>query len=130
MTDIRALEEKYRNTEKTVWRRGKYKAFIHVNKHRLPLTDVHVARLEHLINTVPLKSLHRNATYEQILLCLSIYCIEETTNKTLQIRRYRVLKEHGVTQTMYSVVLRNLLKWYRENQPLTRNNNTTSTLRR
>lgn len=128
--DIHALEEKYKNTDKRVWRLGEYKAFIHVNRDRLPLTDVHVTRLEHLIDNIPLKSLHANATYEQILLCLSIYCIEETTNKTVSIERYRILKEHGVTRTMYSVVLRNLLKWYRENQPLLRNNNTTSTLRR
>jgi len=120
--DIRSLEEKYKNTDKGVWRLGEYKAFIHVNRDRLPLTDVHVTRLEYLIDNIPLKSLHANATYEQILLCLSIYCIEETTNKTVSIERYRVLKEHNITRTMYSVVLRNLLKYYRQNQPLTRNN--------
>ena len=120
--DIRSLEEKYKNTDKGVWRLGEYKAFIHVNRDRLPLTDVHVTRLEYLIDNIPLKSLHANATYEQILLCLSIYCIEETTNKTVSIERYRVLNEYGVTRTMYSVVLRNLLKYYRQNQPLTRNN--------
>lgn len=68
--------------------------------------------------------MHHNATYEQILLCLAVFCIEETTNRTLPLGWYSILKEHDITETMCRTVLRNLLKYYRQNQPLCKNTTT------
>lgn len=116
---IRLLERRYRNTPKSEWRRGEYRAFIDKVKDKPPFNDSITVRVEWLINNVKLKDLHGSAGYEAIILALAYYmCREDGGNPPLG--RYRVFREYGVDEKLVITVLSNLLRWYRSREPTCR----------
>lgn len=116
---IRRLEGRYRNTPKSEWRRGEYRAFIDKVKSRPPFNDSIARRVEWLINNVNLKDLHKTAGYESILLALVYYMCRED-GRNLPLDRYSVFKEYGVDEKLVITVVSNLLRWYRSREPTCR----------
>lgn len=116
---IRSLERRYRNTPKSEWRRGEYRAFIDKVKSRPPFNDSIALRVEWLINNVNLKDLHKTARYEAIILALVYYMCRED-GRNLPLDRYSVFKEYGVDEKLVLTVVSNLLRWYRSREPTCR----------
>ena len=101
------------------WRLHRYYSFTDKIKHELNLTKTDIKRVKHIIKRVGLKKLHKNATCEQIILALAIFIKEESTKRTIDMKSYEILKEHKLNCKIYTTILRNLLKYYRQRIPVT-----------
>lgn len=93
--------------------------FLQINRHTLNITPQDIHQITHIINKVGLRKLHGNASAEQVALALTIF-IKEEHGRTINIKDYNIYNEHGITYRLYSTVLKNLLKHYRQNQPTAR----------
>jgi hypothetical protein len=101
------------------WRLHQYYSFLDTIKHELNLTKTDIQRIRHIINKVGVKKLHKNATSEQIILALAVFSKEESTKKTIDLKSYKILREHKINYKIYTTVLRNLLIHYRQRMPIT-----------
>lgn len=118
MQKIAHLLKKYNNTPAPKWRKQQQKMYLYEIKDQFNLTPTEVRQVEHIIEKIGLKTLHKNATSEQIILALSIFIREENTRQPIHIERYKVLKKNKITYRLYATILRNLLTYYRRRLPI------------
>lgn len=74
--------------------------------------------LKHMLKTIPLKSLHRQAKAEVIIICLCIYIRRVYNNRNFRWQEYKIVKDYGLTCFDVLTVVTNLCKYYSERIPL------------
>ncbi len=101
------------------WRLSQYRRFLESDaKTSLPVTSHDIEEVMWIVERLKLSDLHRRASWEQVLLALTVFILESRLPYTIRFEDYRILKEYGVDVGLYAAVLRNLLKIYRMNMPI------------
>ena len=101
------------------WRSSQYRRFLESEeKTSLPVTSHDIEEVMWIVERVKLSDLHARATWEQVLLALTVFILESRLPYTIQFERYSILKKYRVDVRLYATVLRNLLRVYRLNMPI------------
>lgn len=108
-----------KDTPMREWRLRQYYNYVDTIKHELHLSRTDIQKIRYIIEKLGVKKLHKNATSEQIILALAVFSKEESTKKTIDLKSYKILREHKINYKIYTTVLRNLLIHYRQRMPIT-----------
>ena len=74
--------------------------------------------LRHMVRTIPLKQLHKQAKVEVIILCLCIYVRKTYNTRSFRWQEYGVVKKYGLTCSDVLTVVTNLCIYYARKVPL------------
>lgn len=109
-----STESETRNTKN--YRTKQYVRYLDYPARELKLTVQEKQEVEYIIETVPLKELHANLSYELII--TSLCFIIKSHRRSIKPYEYRICNEYGLDwKTLYRVAI-NYLHYMRANRPL------------
>ena len=107
-----SLKEAYNNKE---WRLAQKIRTCKYVMDELGLKGTDRDRCIYIVKKVPLKQLHRKASCETIITCICFYIKKLQTPKR-RTYDYRVCKEYGVDEEIFSLVIARLCDYFQRNR--------------
>ena len=107
-----SLKEAYNNKE---WRLAQKVRTCKYVMDELGLKGTDRDRCIYIVKKVPLKQLHRKASCETIITCICFYIKKLQTPKR-RTYDYRVCKEYGVDEEIFSLVIARLCDYFQRNR--------------
>lgn len=110
-------KESYKEESKNI----RIKEYLHMSEwimDEMKLSGTQRRDLKHMIKTIPLKQLHKQAKAETIIICLCIYVRRVYNSRNFRWQEYKIVKDNGLSCFDLLTVVINLCKYYSEKVPL------------